>query len=162
MTPPPQYCGGGRGEGVSCTLKNVPLSPWDVPEALTSSTEQLPLVVAVSTFMSGLAMAKVRTARASCEDRGGSGGGLGGGQGGLGGIGGFGDPPKGAHLLLAGGGVEDDGAVGGEGAGDAAEEGGEGQPRVQQPQAGRVEAAGEQLFGGGQGKKGGLKGKRGV
>lgn len=37
---------------------------------LTSSTEQLPLVVAISTFLSLLAMAKVRMARASCGDRG--------------------------------------------------------------------------------------------
>lgn len=48
-----------------------PKAPPRVPEPLTSTTEQLPLVVTVSTFFSVLSMAKVRTARASCREQGG-------------------------------------------------------------------------------------------
>lgn len=54
-----------------------------------------------------------------------------------------------AHLLLLGRGVKDDDAVEVDGAGDAAEEGGEGQPCIQHPHAGSVQAAGEQLGHGG-------------
>lgn len=54
---------------------------------------------------------------------------------------------RGSHLLLPGGGVEDDVPMGVEGAGDTAEEGGERQPRVQQPHAGGIQTAGEELGG---------------
>lgn len=92
-------------------------------------------MLAISTFLSLLAMAKVRMARASCGDRG---------QEDSGGTHRAGHPPR-AHLLLSGCGVEQDGAVGLQGAGDTTEEGGEGQPRVQQRHAGSVQAAGQQL-----------------
>lgn len=93
-------------------------------------------MVDISTFLSLLEMAKVRMARASCGNRG---------QEGSEGTQGAGCPPRRAHLLLSGRGVQQDGAVGLQSTGDTAEEGGKGQPCVQQCHAGGVEAAGQQL-----------------
>lgn len=63
------HCGGWEsplqgGGGKSCT----PKAPSRVPEPLTSSMEQLPLVVVISTFFSELSIAKARMARASCGE----------------------------------------------------------------------------------------------
>lgn len=93
--------------------------------------------MAISTFLSLLAMAKVRMARASCGDRG---------QEGSESTSRAGCPPR-AHLLLSGRGVQQDGAIGLQRAGDTTEEGGEGQPCIQQRHAGGVQAAGQQLGG---------------